>query len=87
MHCTPLIDQNKTVAILEGGQLRHFTVEELEDKFMEANMDLFISQTSVPSELIHIDQIEPEISREIIIQQLKDDYDQRIQEIFENLQN
>ena len=83
---TKRIDHNKTVAIIEGGQLRHFTVEDLEDKFLEENQDIFISQISVPSELIHIDQIEPHINSETVIQQLKEVYEKRVPEILELLQ-
>ena len=83
---TTVIDHNKTVEILEGGQSRYFTVKDLEDKFMEDYPDLFTSQISVPSELIHNDFIEPEINIEKVIEQLKDHYDQRIAEVLEKLQ-
>ena len=83
---TKLIDHNKTVAILEGGQVKHFTVEQLEGKFIETNKDLLTSQISVPSELVHNDQIEPELNIDLLIQGLKEDYEGRIPEILEKLQ-
>ena len=54
---TRSIDKDKTLPIVEGGQVKFMTSEELEEKFMEDYPHLLASQISIPDQLMHEDQM------------------------------
>ena len=59
--CSPL-DKDRQICVLEGGQTKLMSMEEVEQKFITENKDDTKSQASVPDQLIHEDLIDAYLS-------------------------
>ena len=74
------ISGEKTIPILEGGQTKHMTMAEIEQKFISENRDLLTAQRSVPDQMIHEDLIDAHFNTETLRESLKGSYDQKFSE-------
>ena len=79
------IDGNLKISILEGGQKKHMTMGELEEKFVSENRDNLRSQTSVPDQMIHEDLIDAFLCTDSVKESLKKSYEEKLAEARETL--
>ena len=77
------IKKDKTITIVEGGQVRSMNIEALEEKFMEDYPQLLTCQASVPDQLIHEDQIR--VCTDKLIPEMQDLYEKNLEAIFASL--
>ena len=68
------ISSDKKVPILEGGQLRFMTVEEIERKFESEQPDILTSRTCIPDQMIHDDMIDAPLSTDMAREELRSIY-------------
>ena len=56
------ISRDTKVPIVQDGQTRLMSIQEIEEKFCSENPDILKSQTSVPDQIIHDDLIDPQFN-------------------------
>ena len=69
------IGNDKKVPILEGGQIKDFTMADIEEKFASENPKLLTSQLCVPDQMIHDDQLDAHLNTDMVREHLKLMYD------------
>ena len=69
------IGNDMTVPILEGGQTKHMTIEEIEEKFFSENPNILKSFTSVPDQMIHEDLIDAHLNTTSLEKSLRETYE------------
>ena len=74
------IGNDMTVRILEGGQTKHMTIEEIEEKFFSENPDILKSFTSVPDQMIHEDLIDAHLNTTSLEESLQETYETKFSE-------
>ena len=74
------IGSDKTVPILEAGQTKQMTMQDIEEKFSAENPDILKSCKSVPDHMIHEDLIDAHLNVKSLEALLQDSYDLRFSE-------
>ena len=78
------INRSAKVTIIQGGQEKQITMEDLENLFEAEEPDMMTSQICVPDQLIHDDCFDLHLNREAIVQELKESYEENLLQIKEN---
>ena len=81
------LDENLTIPIVEGGQTRNMTNGDIEDMFMQEDpgLDVLTCQRSIPEELVHKDNFDAHVNRDMMIQVIKDAYESNLISIRESM--
>ena len=74
------ISEVRRIPILEGGQTKHMSMTDIEQKFISENPDLLTEQRSVPDQMIHEDLIDAHFNTEYVRESLKRCYDKNFSE-------
>ena len=72
-----VISEEKRIPILEGGQTKHMSMTNIEQKFNLENPDLLTAQRAVPDQMIHDDLIDAHFNTKSVRESLKRSYDER----------
>ena len=72
-----VISEEKRIPILEGGQTKHMSMTNIEQKFNLENPDLLTAQKAVPDQMIHDDLIDAHFNTKSVRESLKRSYDER----------
>ena len=75
-----VISEEKRIPILEGGQTKHMSMTNIEQKFNLENPDLLTAQRAVPDQMIHDDLFDAHVNTESVRESLKSSYDKRFSE-------
>ena len=75
-----LIDRDKTVPILEGGQTKLMTMKDIEEKFSKENSHILKTCISVPDQMIHEDLIDAHLDVKCLEHSLQKSYELRLSE-------
>ena len=69
------ISEERRIPILEGGQTKHMSLADIEQKFISENRDILTAQRSVPDQMIHEDLIDAQFNTEYVRESLKRCFD------------
>ena len=73
-----VISEEKRIPILEGGQTKHMSMTNIEQKFNLENPDLLTAQRAVPDQMIHDDLIDAHFNTESVRESLKRSYEKKL---------
>ena len=79
------ISEERRIPILEGGQTKHLSMGDIEQRFISKNPDLLTEQRSVPDQMIHEDLIDAQFNTEYVRESLKRSYDKTLSEAMRTL--
>ena len=74
------VSKEQRIPIPEGGQTKHMSLTEIEQKFISENPNLLTEQRSVPDQMIHEDLIDAHFSTEHFKESLKRCYESKFSE-------
>ena len=75
-----VISAEKRISILEGGQVKHMCMTDIEQKFKLENRDLLTGQRCIPDQLIHDDLIDAHFNTKSVRESLKRSYEKKLTE-------
>ena len=75
-----VISKEKRIPILEGGQVKHMSMTDIEQKFILENPDILTVQRAVPDQMIHDDLIDAHFNTESVRESLKRSYEKKFTE-------
>ena len=75
-----VISEEKRISILEGGQTKHMSMTDIEQKFNLENRDILTAQRAVPDQMIHDDLIDAHFNTESVRESLKRSFEKKLTE-------
>ena len=75
-----MISEEKRIPILEGGQVKHMSMTDIEQKFILENRDILTAQRCIPDQMIHYDLIDAHFNTESVRESLKRSYEKKLTE-------
>ena len=75
-----VISEETRIPILEGGQTKHMTMRDIEQKFKLENPDLLTAQRAIPDQMIHDDLIDAHFNTKSARESLKRSYEKKVTE-------
>ena len=81
------LDKNLTIPIVEDGQIRYVTNGDIKDMFLQEDpeCDVLTCQRNLPEELVHKDQFDAHVNRDMMILVIKETYEANLNGIRERI--